>query len=121
MEKKERIKDFNQHIITILNKFIVNAQPVEGLEVEYYAFTLHASIVMFIKRTSKTTMTKNFTEANKVEKKMLTLIGNLGGEDNKTLVVGKKPLLLTKIAEKEPTNLEGVLKLVKKMSNEVVD
>jgi hypothetical protein len=40
-------------------------------------------------------------------------------EENKTS--GKKPLLLTKPPEKELKYLENVVKLVKKLSNEVVD
>jgi hypothetical protein len=52
---------------------------------------------------------------------MLTLVGNPGGEDNKVVVVGKKPLILTKPIEKEPIDLECLLKLVKKLSNEIFD
>jgi hypothetical protein len=56
-----------------------------------------------------------------VEKEMFTLVGNPEGEDSKTLVVGKKPWLLTKTIEKETNDLEDVLNLVKKLSNEIVD
>jgi len=35
--------------------------------------------------------------------------------------VGKKPLLLTKPPKKEPKELENIVKLVKKLSNEVVE
>jgi hypothetical protein len=49
---------------------------------------------------------------------MLSLGGNLGVEDTK--VVGKKPLTLTKPTENNPTYFKGVLKMVKKLSNEVV-
>jgi len=34
---------------------------------------------------------------------------------------GKKPILLTKPPEKEPKDIDSVVKLVKKLSNEVVD
>jgi hypothetical protein len=35
--------------------------------------------------------------------------------------IGKNPLLLTKTTEKEPKYLKNMVKLVKKLSNEVVD
>jgi hypothetical protein len=47
MEKKEHIEDFNQRFTTILNKFSVDAQPIKGVVVEYYASALHASIAMY--------------------------------------------------------------------------
>jgi len=45
---------------------------------------------MFFKRTGKINLAENFEEAKKVGKEMLTLLGNLGGEDNKTLMINKK-------------------------------
>jgi hypothetical protein len=98
MEKKERIKDFNQCFTTIWNKFPINSQPTEGVVVEYYTFSLHAYITMCIKRTSKNRLVENFEEAKKVEKKILNLVGNPVGEHSKTMIVDNKPLLLTKSA-----------------------
>jgi hypothetical protein len=54
MEKKEKVKDFNQCFTTILNKFPVDSSPVEALMVEYYTSTLHPSIGMFVKRAGQT-------------------------------------------------------------------
>jgi hypothetical protein len=68
---------------------------------------------MFIKQARKTNLVENFEKAKEVKKKMLTLVGNLGEEDNKTLIVAKKIILLTKIAKKDPTGLKSVHKIIK--------
>jgi hypothetical protein len=73
---------------------------------------------MFVKRVGKLNLAKNYKEAKDVEKETLPVGGNPRVEDNKT--TDKKPLLLTKPREKEPIDLDNVLKLVKKLSN-VVD
>jgi hypothetical protein len=83
MEKKEKIKYFNQHFTTILNKFHVDVEPIEALTVEYYTSSLHPSIAMFVKRAGKTTLAENFEEAKNVEKEMLSLGSNPGTKDNK--------------------------------------
>jgi hypothetical protein len=54
-----------------------------------------------------------------VEKEILSLGNHPIDEENK--LAGKNPLLPTKPLEMEPTNLDSVVKLVKELSNEVVD
>jgi hypothetical protein len=61
----------------------------------------------------------NFEEAKEVKKEILSLGSHPTVEERKS--TGKKPLLLTKPPEKEPKDLDSVVKLVKKLSNEVVD
>jgi hypothetical protein len=53
MEKKEKVKDFNQCFTTILNNFTTETAPLEPLTVEYYTSTLHPSIGMFVKCAGK--------------------------------------------------------------------
>jgi hypothetical protein len=55
---------------------------------------------MFFKRNGNTTLEFFFEEAKKVEKEILTLVGNPRGEDNNTMNVGKKLFLLNKPTEK---------------------
>jgi hypothetical protein len=67
MTPKERVKDFNQRFMTILNKF----QPVEKLaqelQIKVYANALATSISTFVKRVTKKTLTENFEEAKMTE------------------------------------------------------
>jgi hypothetical protein len=93
METNEKIKYFNQHFMTILNKFPTYVESTEAFNIEYYT-SLHPSISMFVKRANKTTLEEIFEEAKNVEKKMLTLASNPGTKDSKEY--GKKPLLVTK-------------------------
>jgi hypothetical protein len=74
---------------------------------------------MFVKRVEKAMLEENFEEVKNVEKEMLSLGSNPGVEGNK--VVGKKPLLLTNTTRERTNYLDNVLKLVKKLCNEVVD
>jgi hypothetical protein len=55
---------------------------------------------MFFKRNGKTTLEFFFEEAKKVEKEILTLVGNPRAEDNNTMIVGKKILLFNKPTKK---------------------
>jgi hypothetical protein len=67
MTPKERVKDFHQRFMTILNKFHPAAKPTQELQIEVYANVLPASISMFVKRVANQTLVKNFEEAKMVE------------------------------------------------------
>jgi hypothetical protein len=56
MGPKEKVKDFNQHFTTILNKFQWEATPAQELQIEVYANALPTSISMFVKRDDKHTL-----------------------------------------------------------------
>ena len=72
MENKERIKDFNQCFLTLLNKIPVASQPPEDIIIENYASALPKSLGMFVKKSVKITLVETFEEAIKVEKNLLT-------------------------------------------------
>jgi hypothetical protein len=48
-ENKEKLKDFKQLFITVINKFTFETTPFKALVVEYYTSSLLPSIYMFIK------------------------------------------------------------------------
>lgn len=73
MEKKEKVKYFNQQFFVILNKFHVNKPLHDLVAIEYYTSALHANIAMFVKKDNKETLIENFTETLTVEKDMLTI------------------------------------------------
>jgi len=70
MTPKERVKNFNQRFMTILNKFHPAAKPTQELQIEVYANTLPTSISMFVKRVAKQTLAENFEEAKMIEFQM---------------------------------------------------
>lgn len=110
MEKKEKVKDFNHCFITLLYNNLVDAMAIE-----YYTSTRVSSITIFIISARKNTLTENFNEALIMEKEMLSPTGNTTKEDLKAN--GKKSLLLMKPIQKEATNLDNELHIVKKNSN----
>lgn len=73
MEKKVKLKYFNQCFTTILKKFLDGAISVEALTLEYYTSSLHPSIGMFVKRANRPTFAQNFEESKEVEKEMFSL------------------------------------------------
>jgi len=40
MDGKEKVKDFNQRFMHILNKFLAHKKPDDSITVEYYMFVL---------------------------------------------------------------------------------
>ena len=70
IKKKEKIEDFNQIFITLLNKIL--DKPTEEMQIEFYTVTLPPPIAMFVKRKKKQTLAKNPEESIKVEKDLAT-------------------------------------------------
>jgi hypothetical protein len=130
MSSKERVKDFNQIFTTILNKFQPEAKPTQELQIEVYANALPASISMFVKRAAKLTLAENFEEAKMIEFQMK------GCKEGQVSLVKKevqppprRGLLLTRPTgkqteqgpEKGNGDIEDLQRMVKKLSNEIID
>jgi hypothetical protein len=49
MDKRERVKDFNQIFLNVLIKFPHEVAPTQSLAIEYYTTALTPSIGMFVK------------------------------------------------------------------------
>ena len=64
--KKDKIKDFNQRFINLLNR--IPEKPAESIQVQFYTASFPPSIAMFVKAQEKGTLDENFIEAMKVEK-----------------------------------------------------
>jgi hypothetical protein len=130
MTPKERVKDFNQIFTTILNKFHPMVKSAQELQIEVYANALPASISMFVKRAAKQTLAENFEEAKMIEFHMK---GCKEGQASLARKESQPPprrgLLLTRPSGKsvEPTpdkgngDIEDLQRMVKKLSNEIID
>jgi hypothetical protein len=73
MDKKEKVKYFNQRFLNVLIKFPHDVAPTQSLEIEYYTTTLTPSIGIFVKRDNKNTLALNFDEVETIEKETLFL------------------------------------------------
>ena len=80
INKKEKVKEFNQRFITVLNKIPDN--PPKEIQVEYYTASLPLTVAMFVKRKETRTLEENFEEAIKVEKDLASISIHQGNEDS---------------------------------------
>jgi hypothetical protein len=130
MSSKERVEDFNQIFTTILNKFQPEAKPAQELQIEFYANALPASISMFMKRAAKRTLAKNFEQAKMIEFQMKGCKeGHVSLVNKESQPPPRRELLLTrpprKKAKQTPDkgngDIEDLQRMVKKLSNEIID
>ena len=75
---------------------------------------------MFVKRAVKPSLEENYEESSKVEAELYNINKHTVELEVKTFS-GKKPLLLTILKEENSNELENVVKMVKKLSNKIVD
>jgi hypothetical protein len=100
------------------------------LQIEVYANALPASISMFVKRATKTTLAENFEEAKTIEFQMK---GCKEGQDSLVKKESQPPprrgLLFTRPPgkqakqgpKKESGDIEDLQRMIKKFSNEIID
>ena len=48
MEKKEKVKDFNQRFKRILKNFPMDMKPHDSVTIDYYIYALLSSILKFV-------------------------------------------------------------------------
>jgi len=49
MEAKEKVKDCNQRLLHILNKFSMDTKPHDSININYYTSSLLTNIAQFVK------------------------------------------------------------------------
>ena len=71
IKENEKVKEFNQRFITLLNK--IPDKPPEAIQVEYYTVALPLIVAMFVKRKEIRTLEENFEESIKIEKDLASI------------------------------------------------
>jgi hypothetical protein len=56
MEEKDKVKDFNQIFLTLINKIPLASKPADDVSIEFYTSSLLVSMTMFVKRDKKGTL-----------------------------------------------------------------
>lgn len=120
VELKEPIKDFNSHFNKLLNKIPSTSKLSEEVQSEWYISTLPSNIAIFVDRANKTTLANNMKEAITIEKRFIALVKKIFVEERKSKKVYFKEYPKKK-QSKDPLDLEGLKKVLKTMSNEMVD
>ena len=82
---------------------------------------------MFVKAPKKITLAENFIEALQVEKDIASIASSQGNEENKPSssekLMKKKGIIKTDLEkrEKEPTDMASVQRVLKQITNELID
>ena len=124
-EKKDKVKDFNQIFINLLNHIL--EKPAESIQVEFYIAALLPSIAMFVKARENRTLAENFIEDMKVEKDIASISSSQGNEENKPSSseknTKKKGILRmdTEKKDKEPTDMASMQRVIKQLMNDIID
>ncbi len=121
MEQKEKVKYCNQRFNHILNNFSANTKPHNSITINYCNFSLPTSILQFIKRIVKQTLTKNYEEEITVEMDLHMIRFIADDEPTKdSKGTGKRSQTsVSKAKEKENINIEILTCTIKAISNEL--
>jgi uncharacterized coiled-coil protein SlyX len=119
-EAREPIKDFNLRFNKILNKIPAASQPSEEVRCEWYITALPPNLAIFVDRENKTTLVDNLAEALALENRMVALEKRSAFEERKSKKISFKEDTKKK-QMKDPFDMEGLQKVLKAMSNEMID
>jgi hypothetical protein len=120
IEHREPIKEFNARFNKLLNKIPTASKPSEQIRSEWYITALPANIAIFVDRAGKPTLAENMKEALAVEKRINALEKKAALEDRKAKKVSFKDDSKKK-TPKDPYDMEGLQKVLKTLSNEMVE
>jgi len=120
IESREPIKEFNSRFNKLLNKISTTSKPSEQIRSEWYIIALPSNIAIFVDRAAKPTLAENMKEALVVEKRIIALEKKVALEDRKSKKVSFKDDSKKK-TPKDPYDMEGLQKVLKTMSNEMVE
>lgn len=120
VEPKEPIKDFNSHFNKLLNKIPTTSKPSDEVQNEWYISALPSNATIFVDSAAKPTLAENMKESIAVEKRILSLHKKNALEEIKSKKVTFRDESKKK-APKDPFDLEGLQKVLKTTSNEMVD
>ena len=119
-KSKEPIKEFNSRFNKLLNKIPIASKPTKQVRSEWYITDLPSNIAIFVDIAGKPTLAENMKEEIAVEKHVIALEKKVSLEDRKTKKVSCKDDSKKK-TPKDPYDMEGLQKVLKTMSNEMVE
>ena len=118
--KELLLQDFTHRFAAHLNNFNAAIKPTKETLIEYCTSTLGPEMTIFTKRSVKATLAATYEEVEKIEVE-LESINKYPVEPETKTFSNKKPLLLTRPKDERLNELEGVVNMVKKLSNKIVD
>ena len=115
-EKKEKVHNFTQIFASYLKSFTAADKPSEHALIEYYTSALGLDLAMFSKRSVRPTLVETYEEVEKVEAE-LESIEHYPTQSDEITYGNKNPLLLTKLKDERSQELDGMVKMMQKLSN----
>ena len=88
INESEKVKEFNQRFVTLLNK--IPDKPPEVIQIEYYTAALPLTIALFVKRKEVRTLEENFEEAIQIEKDLATISTHQNNDESETSTLEKQ-------------------------------
>lgn len=104
----------------MLNKILDTSKLGVNVQIEWYIFSLPCNITIFLDRANKSTLVDNMKESIAVGKRILALEKKISLEERKTKKATFKEEPKKK-SPRDPSDLEGLQKVLKSMSNDMVD
>ena len=120
IKSREPIKEFNSRFNKLLNKIPTDDKPSEQVRIEWYITALPSNIAIFVDRAKQPKLAENMKEALAVEKSVIALEKKTALEERKSKKVSFKDNSKKKNI-KDPYDMEGLQKVLKTMSNEMVE
>ena len=118
-ERKEKVHNFTQRFDSYLKKISAADKPSDKVLIEYYTSALGLELAMFTKMSVKPTLSETYEEDERVEAEKESIEDY--PEQLREFVFGKKALLLTKHKDEQSHEFEGMLRMMQKLSNRVID
>ena len=102
-ERKEKVHSFTQRFAAYLKNFSIADKPSDKILIEYYTSDFGPDLAMFSKMKAKPTFSETYEEAKRVEAEKESI------ED------------YSEPKEEQSRDLEGMLRMMHKLSNRVID
>ena len=102
-----------------MNNFDATDKSIEHALIEYYTSALGPDLAMFVKISVRPTLVDTYEEAEKVAE--MESIEHYPMQSEEKNYGNNKPLLLTKPKDESSQELDGVVKMMHKLSNMVID
>ena len=126
METKEKVKDFKIRFNTLFNRILANVRPTDEVLMEFYITALLIPTAMWVKRSNAQTLQDVIDEVVKVKNQMinLTICHHTTAEKKASQSSNKNnwsDYKVAEIKEKDTTDMEGLHRIIKKLTNIVID
>jgi hypothetical protein len=89
MNAKEKIKEFNQRCMTLLNNIPEDSRPSTNVLLEFYPTSFPSSIAIFVKREAKNLLHETMQETLDVEMEMMNIASKSPVEDKRALPLAR--------------------------------